>query len=324
MSKIVALGAGRMGRGIGHVFAYAGHDVTILDFKPREAADAQTLLAEAEREIADNLGFLCTLGLLNERQMEVVRARISFAALADAEAVCAAADVVFEGVTEKIDAKQEAFTLLSGMVSDTAIIASTTSTIAVDELAEHISRPERFLNAHWLNPAFLIPLVEVSPGSRTDPVVLDQMMALLRSVGKTPVQCKASPGYIVPRIQAVAMNEAARMIEEGVATAEDIDTAIRTGFGVRYATMGLVEFIDWGGLDILYYASHYLAGALGSDRYAPPAVVNDLMEKGDIGLSSGKGFYDFTGRDADAFRREKLSALVSLLRYQGLLSEPVA
>jgi 3-hydroxybutyryl-CoA dehydrogenase len=324
MSRIVAIGAGRMGRGIGHVFAYAGHDVAIVDFKPREKDAAAALLADARREIDDNLSFLSTLGLLDEPQKHTILNRIRFARLEEADEICADAEVIFEGVTEKLDAKQAAFTQLSEMVNDDAIIASTTSTIAVDELAAHVSRPQRFLNAHWLNPAFLIPLVEVSPGSETSPSVLQAIMELLRSVGKTPVQCKASPGYIVPRIQAVAMNEAARMIEEGVATAEDIDTAIKTGFGIRYATMGLVEFIDWGGLDILYYASHYLSDALKSERYAPPAVVDDLMAKGDIGLSTGKGFYDFSNKDADEFRREKLGALVALLRYQGLLSEPKA
>lgn len=324
MSDIVAIGAGRMGRGIGHVFAYAGHDVTIVDFKPRERADADTLLAQAKDEISQNLGFLAGLGLLDDGQKETILGRIHFAAFADAAEICANGRIFFEGVSERADAKQDAFAQLSTMIGDDAIVASTTSTMAVDELAEHVSRPERFLNAHWLNPAFLIPLVEVSPGTKTDPAVLAEMMALLKSVGKVPVQCKASPGYIVPRIQTVAMNEAARMIEEGVATPEDIDLAIRTGFGVRYASMGLVEFIDWGGLDILYYASHYLTKALGSEHYAPPAIVNELMEKGDIGLSSGKGFYDFADKDADEFRQEKLSALVTLLRHQGLLPEPKA
>ena len=122
---------------------------------------------------------------------------------------------------------------------------------------------ERFLNAHWLNPAFLIPLVELSPGARTDPAVTARLKAMLEAIGKVPVVCAARPGYIVPRIQALAMNEAARMVEEGVASAEDIDKAIKYGFGIRYAVLGMLEFIDFGGGDILYYASRYLTEALG-------------------------------------------------------------
>ena len=148
------------------------------------------------------------------------------------------------------------------------------------------------------------------------------MTELLRAVGKKPVRCAASPGYIVPRIQTVAMNEAVRMVEEGVATAEDIDAAIRTGFGPRYATMGLIEFIDWGGVDILYYASNYLKRELGAERFEAPQIVEQKMVDGDLGLDAGKGFYDFSGTDADTFRREKLSTFVELLKTLDLLPPP--
>ena len=113
-----------------------------------------------------------------------------------------------------------------------------------------------------------MPLVELSPGIGTDRAVVVRLKALLESAGKVPVICAARPGYIVPRIQTLAMNEAARPLEEGVASAEDVDKAIKYGFGVRFAILGLLEFIDWGGGDILYYASRYLTGTLGSDRYA--------------------------------------------------------
>ena len=122
-----------------------------------------------------------------------------------------------------------------------------------------------------------------------------------------PVVCAATPGFIVPRIQALAMNEAARMVEEGVASAEDIDKAIRYGFGFRYAVLGLLEFIDWGGGDILYYASRYLEGALGSDRYRAPEVIARNMREGRIGLRTGAGFLDYSGLDVDAYREQRLA-----------------
>jgi 3-hydroxybutyryl-CoA dehydrogenase len=320
--RVVAVGAGRMGRGIAQVFAYAGYPATIVDLKPRPAADAKRLLAEARAEIAGNLGFLASLDVLTKAQAKEIVGRVAFAAADEAADAIGEADVVFEGVPEVLDAKRDALGTMSALARPDAIIASTTSTILVDTLAGYVDDPRRFLNAHWLNPAYLIPLVEVSPGAATDPAVVDRLMALLERVGKVPVKCKASPGYIIPRIQSVAMNEAVRMFEEGVATAEDIDRAVQVGFGVRYATMGLLEFLDWGGVDILYYAGNYLKDALQAERFAPPAIVPKLMAEGKKGMREGQGIYDFRGIDVAKFQRTKLKKFVGLLRAIDLLPQP--
>jgi 3-hydroxybutyryl-CoA dehydrogenase len=319
MTKIVAIGAGRMGRGIAQVFASAGYRVAIVDLKPRPAGEAQTLLAEAKDEVVRNLDFLTSLGLLDQARAAAIAERIELVDVAGAPRALAGAEFIFEGVPEVLAAKRDALERLSEMAPPGAVIASTTSTISVEKLSKFVAAPARFLNAHWLNPAYLIPLVEVSPGATTDEGAVDKLMALLRRVGKEPVRCKASPGYIVPRIQAVAMNEAARMVEEGVATAEDIDTAIRAGFGIRYATMGLVEFIDWGGVDILYYASRHLKEELKSERFQSPEIVDRMMARGDMGLKSGKGFYDYSTLDPDDWRRRKLTAFVALLDHLKML-----
>ena len=136
--------------------------------------------------------------------------------------------------------------------------------------------------------------------------MVEEFKALLTSIGKVPVECAASPGYIVPRIQALAMNEAARLVEEGVATAEDVDKAVKYGFGFRFAILGLLEFIDWGGGDILYYASRYMSEAMNDKRFEAPKIVHDNMEAGRNGLRDGKGFYDYGGMDVGAYRRERL------------------
>ena len=248
---VVAVGAGRMGRGIAHVFAFAGRPVTLVDLKHRCATEAGALLGQARDEIAANLSFLKDLGVLDEGHLERTMERIVGVGRGEADGALGQAEFVFEGVPEVIETKAAALGEIAAMAPDGAVIASTTSTMLVEALAEFVSRPEHFLNAHWLNPAYLIPLVEVSPGKRTDEAITARLMDLLEAVGKVPVRCKASPGYIVPRLQAVAMNEAARMVEEGVATAEEIDRAVRVGFGPRYATMGFLEFGDWGGIDIL-------------------------------------------------------------------------
>lgn len=320
--RVVAVGAGRMGRGIAQVFAYAGFPATILDLKKRPAGDAKRLLDDARAEIAANLDFLASLGVLTKAEAKAIVGRITFAPAEQAESAIGAADVIFEGVPEVLEAKREALGRMSALARPDAIIASTTSTMLVNTLAGFVADPTRFLNAHWLNPAYLIPLVEVSPGDATRPAVVESLMALLERVGKVPVKCKASPGYIIPRIQCVAINEAVRMVEEGVATAEDIDRAVQVGFGPRYAAMGLLEFLDWGGVDILYYGGNYLKDALQAERFAPPALVPRLMAEGRKGMREGRGIYDFRGIDVAAFQRDKLKKFVGLLRATDLLPPP--
>jgi 3-hydroxybutyryl-CoA dehydrogenase len=150
------------------------------------------------------------------------------------------------------------------------------------------------------------------------------MKGLLESIGKVPVVCAAAPGFIASRMQARMMNEAARMIEQGVASAEDIDRAVRYGLGFRYANMGVVEFIDVGGLDILYHASRYLAQSTGDARYASPEIVNRYMHEGRDGLRGGQGFYDWKAIDVPAYRREALGRQLATLRQLGLLKPPGA
>src|ERR1700737_3367903 len=295
---IACLGAGRMGRGIAVAFAYAGHDVTMIDVKARSAEQFATLEAEALGEIRKTLASLARFGLLTDNDAEAVIARVSVVPAQNTAAAFAGAGIVFEGVPEVVDLKRGVLAAASKCVGPEVIITSTTSTILVDDLSSAVEHNRRFLNVHWLNPAYLIPLVEISPGAATDPAV-------------------------TARVQALAMNEAARMVEEGVASAEDIDKAIRYGFGFRYAVLGLLEFIDWGGGDILYYASRYLEGALGSDRYRAPDVISNNMRDGRIGLRTGSGFLDYSGLDVDAYREQRLAALVDLLRHFGLARPPV-
>lgn len=312
-----------MGRGIAVAFAYAGHAVTMIDVKPRPAELFAKLEAEARDEVGKTLASLTRFGLLNEEDAAAVLARVSVVSAAGSAAALAQASIVFEGVPEVVELKREVLGSASQAVGPDVIIASTTSTILVDDLSGAVEHRSRFLNVHWLNPAYLIPLVEISPGAATDSAVTARMKSLLEGIGKVPVVCAATPGFIVPRIQALAMNEAARMVEEGVASAEDIDKAIRFGFGFRYAVLGLLEFIDWGGGDILYYASRYLENALGSERYRAPDVISRNMCEGRIGLRTSAGFLDYSGLDIDAYRERRLAELVGMLRHFGLARPPV-
>ncbi len=322
-APIACLGAGRMGRGIAVAFAYAGHPVMLVDFKERSAESFATLQVEALREIRKTFDSLGRFNALSAKAIDTLMSRVSVVAAADAASAVNTAAIVFEGIPEIVDLKRSAFAEISKFAGPQTIIASTTSTILVDDLSSAVVHPERFLNAHWLNPAYLVPLVEISPGVKTSPETTARVTEILESIGKVPVVCAATPGYIVPRIQALAMNEAARMVEEGVASADDIDKAIKYGFGFRFAVLGLLEFIDWGGGDILYYASRYLQGALGSDRYAAPDIIETNMKDGRIGLRTGQGFLDYAGMDIDAYREKRLSELATQLKNLGLARPPV-
>jgi 3-hydroxybutyryl-CoA dehydrogenase len=237
---IALVGAGRMGRGLAVVFAYAGQDVALIDLKKRDAADFARLAREARDEVAKTFETLAQLGLFAAKDAGAIAARMCVVSEAEAASALPNADFIFEGVPEVLEQKRDVLALVSRVAGPKPIIASTTSTILVDDLADAIEHRERFLNAHWLNPPYLMPLVELSAGKATRPDVVDTMRNFLEGIGKITVLCAARPGYIVPRIQALAMNEAARMVEEGVASAEEIDKAVKYGFGLRFAVLGLL------------------------------------------------------------------------------------
>ena len=306
-----------MGRSIALAFAWAGYRVSLVDLKVRTPSERQGLAADIAAELRAHLDALVGLGALEASQLDDVLARIRTVFAEEAPLALGAAELVFEGVPETLEAKREAFEVLSRHCSAEAILTSTTSSILVTELAPLVTRSERFLNIHWLNPAYLIPVVELSVHPGTDPDVLARARSLMESIGKMPVVCGATPGYIVPRLQALIMNEAARMVEEGAATAEDIDRATRFGMGLRFAAIGVVEFIDFGGADILHHASREMSASVSAERYQAPAVIGRMVAEGDLGLKTGRGFYDYQTRDVAAYRRDVLSRTLSMLRHAG-------
>ena len=315
MNTIAAVGIGRMGRGIAISFAFSGHTVQLIDLKKRDKTDFTKLINEAHRDIDNTLSMFEKFKILTQSEKEKILHRISFHSLQESKNILKNIDVVFEGVPETIKAKKNALSLISKFSSKKTIIASTTSTILSNDLQKYVLHPERFLNAHWLNPAFLVPLVELSPGDHTDKNTTENLKQILENIGKVPIVCSASPGYIVPRIQALAMNEAARLVEEGVASAEDIDKATKYGFGFRFAVLGLLEFIDWGGGDILYYASQYMTKSTGENRFAAPKIINDNMKENRNGLKDGKGFLNYENLDVKKYQENRLLAFVEMLKH---------
>ncbi len=316
-ARFVAVGAGRMGRSIATAFAYAGHRVAVVDLRSRTPDQWQALQQEASDEVRGSLNSLAELGAFDPALVASMVARVSWVNEAGADAALAQAEMVFEGVPETMAAKQSAMARIGAACRSDAIITSTTSSILVTDLVPWVLGPERFLNIHWLNPAYLIPVVELSTHPRLDPAVLARAKALMSAIGKLPVVCGPTPGYIVPRLQALVMNEAARMVQEGAATAEEIDLATRYGMGLRFAALGVIEFIDVGGNDILFHASREMAASIDPHRYATPTIVADKMAQGQLGLKTGAGFYDYDGRDIAAYRRDILSRTLAMLQHAG-------
>jgi 3-hydroxybutyryl-CoA dehydrogenase len=287
-----------------------GCRVSLVDVKERRRGEENEALNRARAEIASNLNLLRDLGVFEGSADQLVSTVYMHRELGEAVSGC---DFVFEALPEKPDLKQALVTRLEPLMNDDTIISSATSTINLATFWEVARRPERIVTAHWLNPAFIIPLVEVSTGEKTSAEAAEKIRTFLVQIGKIPVMIKDSPGFIVPRIQVAAMNEAVRIIEEGVASPEDVDTAIKAGFGFRLAVLGLIEFIDLGGLDILFHASRFLYEKFGRDQYRPLKSIVEKMERGEVGPRSGKGFYDYSEVDRAAMFRKRYKGFIELL-----------
>ncbi|MCU4493110.1 3-hydroxybutyryl-CoA dehydrogenase [Acinetobacter guillouiae] len=305
IEKIAVLGAGRMGKAIAIAFAYAGLNVDLIDAKQRSEAEFEQYQTQIRADLQQELQLLEKIQFIQAYQQDFILDKIAILSKQAATGMLPSCALILEAVPEVKQAKQEIFAWLDQYLSQQCIVASTTSTFLVTDIAQMISHPERVVNAHWLNPAYLMPLVELSRSDQTSDEVLTQLKHFLQLIGKVPVVCNAKAGYIVPRIQALAMNEAARMVEDGVASAEDIDIAIRTGFGLRFSVLGLLEFIDWGGGDILYYASQYLQKELG-ERFRTPEIIAENMRQQRNGLREKQGFYNYADVDIHQYKQAVL------------------
>lgn len=317
ISKIAILGAGRMGKAMAIAFAYAGLKVALIDARQRSEIEFQDYHSQILSDLQQELQLLETIKFINAEQHIFIDKQISILSRDTSIEILSNCDLLLEAIPEVKPLKQEIFAWLDPYILANCIVASTTSTFLVTDIAQMISHPERVINAHWLNPAYLIPLVELSRSEETSDEVVADLKHFLHDIGKVPVVCNAKAGYIVPRIQALAMNEAARMVEEGVATAEDIDIAIRTGFGLRFSVLGLLEFIDWGGGDILYYASQYLQRELG-DRYQAPEIIADNMRQQRNGLREKQGFYNYDQVDIADYKQQVLHQFADRITNQQL------
>jgi 3-hydroxybutyryl-CoA dehydrogenase len=310
---VAVLGPGRIGRQIALAFALGGCRVRLVDLKERTDAEREAVFADAQREIARDLTLMAEEDVVSFAAAEAALTRIHEHAGLDG---LRGVGFVQEALPELPEVKRHAFARLTDAVDDDAIIACGSSTISPRHLVRSVAHPERFVAAHWLNPAHIIPLVEVVAGPETTEGTVQQTLELLEGLGKTPVRCGDSPGFIGPRLQVLLMNEAVRLVEEGVATPEDVDKAFKAGMGFRYGTIGIFEFIDWGGVDILHRASAFMTEALGQDRFRPARLVEEKIARNELGPKTGRGFFDYAGDKRQTFETAKVRALLRHLKRQ--------
>jgi 3-hydroxybutyryl-CoA dehydrogenase len=309
--KIIVVGPGRMGLGIALAFALARLPVKIVDVKERSKEEYERLIARSCDELSSTVKLLRKVNYTALRPANVLSS-LTFCRGISRENL--AGDCIFEALPERPELKVKLFQDISPLIGSKAIVASATSTIDIKTMAKGLRNPERLVITHWLNPAFIIPLVEVARAQMTAEGTVRKMTRLLKSIGKVPVVLRDSPGFIIPRIQAGAMNEAVRILEEGIANAEDIDTAIRYGFGFRLSVFGLLEFIDLGGLDILYYADRFLYAAYKSERFKAPNFIEEKMKRGETGPRAGKGIYEYGKGNTKGLFEKKYRDLIKVLK----------
>jgi 3-hydroxybutyryl-CoA dehydrogenase len=306
LARIAVIGAGTMGHGLAQVFATSGREVRLTD-RTAELAE------RGKRQVAANLDVVVEAGFLPADEVEAVLARIRpVGELAEA---VADADVVVEAVFEDLAVKHETWRLLDEHAREDAVLASNTSSFDIDELTAVVTRrPERVLGTHWFNPPQIVPCVEVIPAAATSPETLEATLALLREVGKEPVITKSVPGFVGNRIQIAMAAEAFRCVEEGIATAEDVDAIVRSSFGFRLGAYGPLRVADLAGLDTYLGVCDYLTERCGDPWYTAPALLRSLVEQGRTGVKARGGVYDYTEEEAARLLAERDRVLYARLR----------
>ena len=301
--SVAIVGAGTMGNGIAQVCAQGGMDVHLIDSVP-------AALSKAEDNMVRNIQKLIDNGLLTTRVTDVME-RISLSGHMDA---AASVDMVIEAIPEKFPLKQQLFQELEQLCKPQAILASNTSGIPITRIANTIQTSERVIGTHFYMPAHLIPLVEVIQTATTNDRVIDETMAFLAQIGKMPVRVRKDiPGFIGNRLQHALAREAMSLVEQGVASAEDIDLVVKASLALRLVFTGPVEQRDFNGLDIHLAIAEYLYPEL-ENTTEPLEILKQKVAANELGIKTGKGFYDWREKNIPDIQAQKNQELINLLK----------
>jgi 3-hydroxybutyryl-CoA dehydrogenase len=291
--RIAVVGAGLMGHGIAQEFAVAGYDVSLTD------TNSEVLEGAIER-IRMNLQRMVTLELVDSEKALAAPERIS--TTPDLSVAVSDVDVVIEAASENLGLKQRLFGEMDRICRPDTILASNSSSFMPSELNPQVTHRGRVLVAHYFNPPHFLPIVELVRGPETDEAVVDTMRALLLGIGKHPaVVNKEARGFVGNRLQLALFREALSIVEQGIAGVDDVDTVVRYGFGRRLAAAGPFEIADAAGSDLWAEVAANLLPNISAATEIP-AFYKEMLQRGEHGMKSGKGFHDWTAESADDAR----------------------
>jgi 3-hydroxybutyryl-CoA dehydrogenase len=295
MKQIAVIGGGTMGNGIVHVFAQNGYQVSLIDVKPE-------IIEKALATITKNLDRQIAKGVIGEEQKAATLANIkTFTNIADG---VDNADLVVEAATENLEIKLNIFRQLDSFAKPGCILASNTSSISITKIGSVTNRPEKVIGMHFMNPVPVMKLVEIIGGYKTDKETLDTITALTKAIGKVPAVTQDYPGFISNRVLIPMINEAILSLEEGVAGVEEIDTIMKLGMA---HPMGPLQLADFIGLDVCLAILHVLHDGFKNPKYAPSNLLVNMVTAGDLGVKSGRGFYDYSHGTKDLVVSPKFS-----------------
>ena len=281
IQQVAVVGAGTMGHGIAQVAAMAGFATRITDSDER-------VLARAHERIQGNLTGAVSRKKLTQTAADAALSRI--VAVPNVTEAVRQADLVIEAIVENLQAKRDLFCLLDQVTSAETVLATNTSSLSIRQIAAATGNPARVLGMHFFNPVHIMRLVELVVHSHTDNDVLASTRAVAISMGKTPIVVRDTPGFASSRLGLALGLEAMRMLEAGVASAEDIDTAMQLGYG---HPMGPLRVSDLVGLDVRLQIAEYLHRELDAPHFRPPEILRDKVRRGELGKKVGKGFYEW-------------------------------
>lgn len=281
LRRVAVVGAGTMGHGIAQVAAMAGYETRLTDAN----ADA---VASAWQRIQSNLSGAVSRGKLTQTQADAATANVT--PVAELEIAARDADLVIEAIIEDLALKQALFQRLDALVAETAILATNTSSLSVTRIAEATRKPSRIVGMHFFNPVHIMKLVEIVTHRGCDDDVVASAREAAERMGKTTIVVRDTPGFASSRLGVMLGLEAMRMLEDGVASAADIDTAMELGYG---HPMGPLRLTDLVGLDVRLKIAEYLHRELDDARFAPPRILREKVQRGELGKKTGQGFYEW-------------------------------